>query len=79
MLKGTTKCDNVNHPAHYNTGKIEVYDFIEDKELNYCRGNIVKYLVRAGLKNKETEVEDLKKALWYLKKEIERLEKKDAT
>lgn len=79
MLKDVIQQDNINHPAHYNTGKIEVYDFIEDKELNYCRGNIVKYLVRAGIKNKETEVEDLKKALWYLNKEIARLEKKDAT
>ncbi len=67
--------DNVNSPAHYNTGKIEVYDFIEDKELNYCRGNVVKYVARAGLKSKSTELEDLQKAKWYLEKEIKRLEK----
>ncbi len=66
--------DNVNSPAHYNTGKIEVYDFIEDKELNYCRGNVIKYITRAGLKSKDTELEDLKKAKWYLDKEIKRLE-----
>ncbi len=54
--------DNVNQPPHYTTGKIEVYDFIEDKELNYCRGNIVKYVVRAGTKNPDTEIEDLKKS-----------------
>jgi len=77
VKKETIKQDNVNHPAHYNTGKIEVYDFIEDKELNYCRGNVVKYIARAGIKNKETEVEDLKKALWYLNKEIKRLEKNE--
>lgn len=68
--------DRVNHPPHYNTGKIEVYDFIEDKELTYCRGNVVKYVVRAGIKNPDTEIEDLEKANWYLNKEIERLKKK---
>ena len=68
--------DRVNHPPHYNTGKIEVYDFIEDKGLNYCRGNVLKYVVRAGIKNPDTEIEDLEKAKWYLNKEIERLKTK---
>lgn len=67
--------DAVNRPEHYTTGKIEVIDFIEDKGLNFHRGNAVKYIVRAGLKDpsKEKEVEDLKKAVWYLNREIERL------
>lgn len=65
--------DNVNHPSHYTTGKIEVIDFIEDKELNYHRGNAIKYIVRAGKKDPNKEIEDLQKAVWYLKREIDRL------
>ena len=64
--------DNVNHPKHYTSGKIEVIDFIEDKGLNYHRGNAIKYIVRAGIKDKAKEVEDLQKAVWYLEREIER-------
>ena len=66
--------DNVNHPAHYTDGKIEVIDFIEDKKLNYHRGNAVKYICRAGKKDPEKEVEDLEKAAWYINREIRRLE-----
>lgn len=66
--------DPVNHPSHYTDGKIEVIDFIEDKHLNFHRGNVIKYVARAGKKNPATEIEDLKKALWYLKREIGRLE-----
>ena len=62
--------DPVNHPGHYTTGKIEVIDFITDKGLNFCRGNAVKYIVRAGLKDPEKEAEDLEKAVFYLNREI---------
>lgn len=65
--------DAVNRPAHYTTGKIEVIDFIEDKGLNFHRGNAVKYIVRAGIKDPAKEVEDLKKAIWYINREIQRL------
>ena len=67
------QASKVNHPSHYNSGKIEVIDAIEDWGLNFSRGNAVKYIARAGLKNKETEVEDLQKALWYIEREIKRL------
>lgn len=71
--------DVVNHPSHYTDGKIEVIDFIEDKGLNFHRGNAVKYIARAGKKDQTKEVEDLKKAVWYLNREIKRLgEKKNA-
>ena len=40
--------DNVNHPAHYTDGKIEVIDYIQDKGFNFCRGNAIKYISRAG-------------------------------
>ena len=67
--------DVVNHPSHYTSGKIEVMDFIEDKQLNFARGNVIKYVARAGKKDPNKELEDLKKAMWYLNREIERLEK----
>ena len=67
--------DVVNHPAHYTDGKIEVIEFIEDKGLNFHRGNAVKYISRAGKKDPAKEIEDLKKAIWYLNREIGRLEK----
>jgi hypothetical protein len=65
---------NVSHPSHYNQGKIEVIEFIEDKKLNYHLGNIVKYVCRAGLKDPKKEIEDLQKAAWYLARKIETLE-----
>lgn len=67
--------DNVNHPSHYTDGSIEVLDFIEDKTLNYHRGNAIKYICRAGKKSKETEIEDLQKAVFYLNREIKNLKK----
>ena len=67
--------DNVNHPAHYTDGNIEVIDFIEDKNLPYHLGNAVKYISRAGEKDPEKTAEDLRKAVWYLNRYIEKLEK----
>ena len=64
--------DNVNHPEHYRAGGIETIDFIEAKDLNYRLGNAVKYITRA--KHKGNELEDLKKAQWYLNREINKLE-----
>lgn len=68
------KHDPVNRPSHYTDGKIEVIDFIEDKKLGFHLGNTVKYVARAGKKNPEKTIEDLKKARWYLDREINRLE-----
>jgi hypothetical protein len=62
--------DNVNHPKHYNTGSIEVIDAIEEWKLNFNLGNVVKYIARADYK--ADAIEDLKKASWYLNREIER-------
>jgi hypothetical protein len=61
--------DNVNHPGHYNIGKIEVIEAIEDWKLNFNLGNAVKYIARADHKGKP--VEDLQKAVFYLQREIE--------
>jgi hypothetical protein len=72
------KPDNVTHPSHYTDGKIEVIDFIRDKKLDFCRGNIVKYVSRAGKKgDKAKELEDLKKARQYCDFAIEMLEAED--
>jgi hypothetical protein len=65
--------DNVNSPAHYKAGGIETIDFIEAKKLGYNLGNVVKYVSRADYKGRL--VEDLKKAEWYLKREIANMEK----
>ena len=62
--------DPVNHPAHYTTGKIEVIDYIEDQKLPYHLGNAVKYISRAGKKDKDKTVEDLRKAVWYIQRYI---------
>lgn len=67
--------DNVNHPDHYTFGNIEVIDFIEDKKLGFHLGNAVKYISRAGRKDPARTVEDLRKATWYLNRQIERLER----
>ena len=68
-------CDNVNHPSHYTSGQIEVIDFIEDQHLGFHLGNAVKYISRAGRKNPDKTVEDLRKAVWYINRQIERLER----
>ena len=62
------KPDAVNHPAHYKVGGIETIDFIEAKKLGYNLGNVVKYLTRAD--HKGNKLEDLRKAQWYLTREI---------
>ncbi len=61
--------DPVEHPAHYTFGKIEVLDAIEDWGLDYHRGNILKYIVRAGKKGDKL-IEDLRKARFYLDRYI---------
>ena len=63
--------DPVNHPAHYKVGGIETIDFIEAKKLGYNLGNVVKYLTRAD--HKGNKLEDLRKAQWYLTREINSL------
>lgn len=65
------KEDVINHPSHYTRGKIEVIDFIEDQQLPYHLGNVIKYIARAGYKgDKLDKLEDLKKARWYLDRYI---------
>ena len=65
------KADPVNNPAHYTVGGIETIDFIEAKKLGYNLGNAVKYMTRAD--HKGNKLEDLRKAQWYLAREINSL------
>lgn len=65
--------DPVNHPSHYTSSKIEVIEYILDHGFDYLLGNVIKYISRAGLKSKETEIQDLEKARWYLNRKIELL------
>jgi hypothetical protein len=64
---------NVEHPTHYNKGKIEVIDFIEDQQLDFNAGNVVKYVCRYDMKG---GVEDLQKARFYLDRLIAQQEKR---
>lgn len=70
--------DKVHSPAHYNTGKIEVIEFIEDQKLNFHLGNAVKYIARAGKKDatRPGQIEDLQKAVWFLNRRIELIKSK---
>jgi len=65
---------NINHPHHYNNGKIEVIDAIEDWGLGFNDGNVIKYVSRH--KHKSNPLEDLEKAKWYIDREIQKLRKK---
>lgn len=73
----TNSKEMVNHPEHYG-GSENVYEaikVIDDWGLGFSLGNTVKYISRAGKKGKDKELEDLRKALWYLQHHIETLEK----
>lgn len=82
MVESINNEDKVNSPSHYTWLKekcgIEVIDII--RHLNFCIGNAIKYLLRAGHKtengysNKQKHIEDLKKAIWYINDEIKQLE-----
>ncbi len=63
---------NVDSPPHYKSGSMEVIDVIEAFDLNFRLGNTAKYLLRAGKKDPAKRLEDLKKAMWYLQREIEK-------
>lgn len=63
--------ETVNHPPHYKVGGIETIDFIEAKGLDYCLGNVVKYITRS--EHKGNKKEDLLKAQWYLTRAISKI------
>ena len=65
--------DNKYDPQHYQRGKIQVWDFVADQKLDFFKGNVVKYVCRAGTKSGESELDDLMKAKVYVEKAIELL------
>ena len=65
--------DVVNHPAYYTDG-IETSDYIASHNLDFFRGNIIKYVTRAGKKSTDTYKQDLEKARWYLNYLIEHVD-----
>lgn len=72
--------DSVNHPSHYASGKVEAIDAIEsalspEEFRGYYRGNIIKYVWRAGRKGEGKAAEDLAKADWYLQRLRKMVEK----
>ncbi len=71
--KPSEQKETVNHPSHYNQGKFEAIDVIEDWKLNFNLGNAVKYIARCPFK--QNKLEDLKKARWYIEREIKTVEK----
>ena len=74
-LKIKKSKEQVDHPKHYG-GEENTYEaikVIDAWDLNFSLGNTVKYISRAGKKNKEKEIEDLEKALWYLEHHINTL------
>ena len=70
--------DMVNHPPHYNKG-IETSDYIKSWEMNWNQANVVKYVTRYNLKNKDVnlQIQDLRKAQWYLEDLMKELEKQN--
>ena len=65
--------DVVNQPKHYVFSGVEVIEALEAWNLDFRLANVVKYVARAGRKDPEKKREDLEKALWYLKRYIEKL------
>lgn len=68
---------NETRPSHYQVGKIEPIDVIQDWELNFCLGNVIKYVARSGKKVGATKEDDLRKAIQYLEFELENVRRKE--
>jgi hypothetical protein len=68
-LIGMTK----HNPSHYKRGRIEIWDFIVDQQLDFLAGNIIKYICRAGHKNQETEIDDWLKVRAYVDRKIKQI------
>lgn len=68
--------EHVNHPKHYTSHPSGVECIQVTEHMSFCLGNAVKYIWRADLKGKD--IEDLKKAAWYIQREIERRERNRA-
>jgi len=71
------KHDSVNHPKHYTSHPSGVECITVVRHMNFNLGNVIKYIWRAGHKDEAPTIQDLEKAAWYLKDEIERRKKED--
>jgi translation elongation factor EF-Tu-like GTPase len=69
VMKKVQDGEMVNHPDHYQGKKMEVIDVIEDYDLGFSLGNAIKYILRADAKGNRKQ--DLKKAIWYIQREID--------
>jgi len=68
----TRSFDNVNHPQHYTSHPSGVEVILITEHMNFCLGNAIKYIMRCD--EKLDAIEDLKKAVWYVNREIEKRE-----
>lgn len=68
--------DNVNHPAHYTQWPVEVIDLTEREE--FLIGNVLKYALRAGVKDGATYGEDMAKARWYARRHVDNIAARDS-
>ncbi|OAV28996.1 DUF3310 domain-containing protein [Moraxella catarrhalis] len=66
--------DPVNHPSHYTSDPSGIECIQITRHRNFNIGNAIKYLWRAGLKDGNSDIQDLQKAVWYIQDEIERLQ-----
>lgn len=66
--------DAVNHPSHYTSDPSGIECIQITRHRNFNIGNAIKYLWRAGLKDGNSDIQDLQKAVWYIQDEIERLQ-----
>jgi hypothetical protein len=73
LRRTVTAPDRVNHPGHYRANGLEAINVIEAFGLDFCLGNAIKYILRAGRKPYAAEIEDLEKAVWYINRRIEKL------
>lgn len=71
--------DNVNHPTHYTSHPSGIECIRVTEHFNFCIGNAIKYLWRNGLKDGNSNVQDLKKAVWYINREIQTLDTQSKT
>lgn len=74
MTGSEPKVDNVNHPKHYTSDPSGIECIEITRHRNFNIGNAIKYLWRAGLKDGNSDIQDLQKAIWYINDEIKRLE-----
>ncbi|WP_139933816.1 DUF3310 domain-containing protein [Listeria monocytogenes] len=77
MGEDDTKKDDIYHPNHYTSGGIEPIQYIQSHNMNYEKGNVIKYITRAGKKEGESEIKDLKKAQNYIQLLITKLEEEE--